>query len=69
MNTKVIVLLVIVIIAAIALGAWYVMFGKKTVAPATQGIGGDIYNQVAPNAAENLPQTNPFKAVQTNPFQ
>ncbi len=76
MNTKVIVLVAIVIIAVLALGAWY-MFGQKAApAPAeSQGIGSDIYGQVAPNAAESLPETNPFKQeanpfkdVQTNPF-
>lgn len=78
MNTKVTVLIAIVIIAVIALGAWYI-YGKKFAAPvapaAEQGLGSDIYGQVAPNAAENLPETNPFKQeanpfkdVQTNPF-
>ncbi|MDP3948853.1 MAG: hypothetical protein Q8Q17_02800 [bacterium] len=76
MNTKNIVLLAIVIII-VALAAWYIV-GKKaapTSSTAGQGLGADIYEQAVPNAAEKLPETNPFKAesnpfkaVQTNPF-
>lgn len=65
---------VLIIIAAVA--AWYFLW-RQPAAPSTPGaaagteggLGADIYNQVAPNAAQNLPETNPFKAVQTNPFQ
>ena len=72
MNTKNIVLIAVVIVVIAAGVFWYVTGKKPVIAPVTPtaqtGLGGDIYGQVAPNAAQNLPETNPFKAVQTNPF-
>ncbi len=64
------VLVAVVLAVAVFVAAWYFMWRKPTApaAPAAQGLGADIYNQVAPNAAANLPETNPYKAVQTNPF-
>lgn len=66
------VLTAVVLIVIVLVAAWYFMWRKPTApavpAPAAQGLGADIYNKVAPNAASNLPQTNPYKAVQTNPF-
>ena len=61
---------VLIIVALVA--AWYFIWRTPSApavpAPAAQGLGADIYKQVAPNAATNLPETNPYKAVQTNPF-
>ncbi len=69
-KNTVLVAAVLIVVALVA--AWYFMWRKPAVpaapAPAAQGLGADIYNQVAPNAASNLPETNPYKAVQTNPF-
>ena len=54
----------LIVIAGLAV--WF--FKKKSAVPAfigapenEAGLGGDIYNQVAPKTAGNLPETNPFK--------
>lgn len=80
MNSKKVIYIVLALIVIIGLILWFSK-NKNAVpsfigAPESEsGLGGDIYNQVAPNATQNLPETNPFKtetnpfkAVQTNPF-
>lgn len=76
MVNKNLVLAVVVLIIIIAVATWYFVFRKPfapivspSPATATQGLGADIYSQVAPTATTNIPQTNPYKAVQTNPFK
>ncbi len=80
MNSKKIIYIILALIVIAGLAVWFSQ--KKSAAPAfigapenEAGLGGDIYNQVAPKTAGNLPETNPFKAetnpfkaVQTNPF-
>ncbi|HUX36240.1 MAG TPA: hypothetical protein VMV71_04450 [Candidatus Paceibacterota bacterium] len=79
MNKKEVILAVVVLVIIAVVAAWYFAVSKPAApgtpsAPAVStqaqpsGLGADIYNQVSSNAASNIPQTNPFKAVQTNPF-
>lgn len=78
MNTTTKIVLAIVLVAVIAVAAWFWGAGMAPKAPsdaAGSGLGSDLYDKAAPNPAQNLPETNPFKAetnpfkdVQTNPF-
>jgi len=73
MNKNAVLVVVVLLIIAIA-AAWYVLWRKPSAVPAapaaSQGIGADIYGKVSSssNAAATIPETNPYKAVQTNPF-
>lgn len=69
MNKNAVGAAVVLIIVALA-AAWYFMWRKPAAPAQTQpsGLGSDIYNKVVPPATTNLPETNPYKAVQTNPF-
>ena len=71
-------LILVAIIAGIAL-FWGGKGAPTTSIQAPQekgsGLGSDIYSKIAPTSAQSLPETNPFKtetnpfkAVQTNPF-
>ena len=72
MNSKKIIYIILALIVIAGLAVW--LSQKKSAVPAftgapenEAGLGGDIYNQVSQNPAENLPETNPFKA-EINPF-
>lgn len=76
MNSKTIVYIVVALIVVVGVFFLLSKKGSAPTAPAgspdgagnTSGLGADIYDQVAPEAAGAIPETNPFKAVQTNPF-
>ena len=79
MNKKELILVAAVVVIIAVAAAWYFIVRKPSApvappAPASStqaqpsGLGADIYSQVSSNAASNIPETNPYKAVQTNPF-
>lgn len=73
------IILGVVLIIVVGLVVWFITDGNKSADNSSTigtGLGADIYGQVAPNPAENIPdtnpfdkETNPFKAVETNPFE
>lgn len=74
MNTTAKIIVALILAAIIIAGVWF-WGGKKAPTASIQmpqekssGLGSDIYSKVAPTSAQSLPEINPFKAVQTNPF-
>ncbi len=72
MNTTTKIVLTVIVIALVVCAFWFWgRGGVPTSAPSGakgSGLGSDLYNKAAPNPAQNLPETNPFKA-ETNPFK
>ncbi len=68
MNKKTIILVVVAVLVVAAIVIFAVISGTKApassagAATSTQTLGGQIYNNVAPQAAvpQSLPQVNPF---------
>ena len=69
---------VVAVILAIAVGAWWFTRGKSEPQPAAPGraaaeawggLGGQMFEQVSANPGEKMPETNPFtgKTV-ANPY-